>query len=68
MSLHVTGELNTVLVSVFGDKGDLIFSKEQQIEDFSRKTNIDLSTLITGIYIVVVEGKSITKTFKIVKK
>jgi len=68
VSLHVTGEHNTVLVSVFGDKGDLIFSKEQQIEDFSRKTNIDLSTLITGIYIVVVEGKSITKTFKIVKK
>ena len=68
VSLHVTGELTTVQVSVFGDKGDLIFSKEQQIEDFSRKTNIDLSTLITGIYIVLVEGKSITKTFKIVKK
>ena len=68
VSVHVSGEDTRVLVSVFSEKGDLIYSKEQQIQDFSRKTNIDLSRQITGTYIVVLESKTVKKTFKIVKK
>ena len=57
-----------VQVSVFSEKGDLIYTREQQIQDFSRKTNIDLSRQITGTYIVVMDGPTVRKTFKIVKK
>jgi hypothetical protein len=53
---------------VFSEKGDLIYTREQQIQDFSRKTNIDLSRQITGTYIVVMEGPTVRKTFKIVKR
>jgi len=68
VSVHISGEDTRVLVSVFSEKGDLIYSKEQQIQDFSRKTNIDLSLQITGTYLVVMEGPTVRKTFKIVKK
>ena len=68
VSIHISGEDSNVLVSVFTEKGDLIYSKEQQIQDFSRKTSIDLSSQITGIYIVVMESKTVRKTFKILKK
>ena len=68
VNVHVSGEDTRVMVSVFSEKGDLIYSKEQQIQDFSRKTHIDLSLQITGTYIVVMEGKTVRKTFKIVKR
>ena len=68
VNVHVSGEDTRVMVSVFSEKGDLIYRKEQQIQDFSRKTNIDLSLQITGTYIVVMEGTTVRKTFKIVKK
>ena len=47
VNVHVSGEDTLVQVSVFSEKGDLIYSREQEIQDFSRKTNIDLSTQIT---------------------
>ncbi|MDA9101698.1 thrombospondin type 3 repeat-containing protein, partial [bacterium] len=53
VNVHVSGDDTMVQVSVFSEKGDLIYSREQQIQDFSRKTNIDLSRQITGTYIVV---------------
>ena len=68
VNIHVSGEDSKVLVSVFSEKGDLIYSKERDIQDFSRKTNIDLSGQITGVYIVVMESKTVRKTFKILKK
>ena len=68
VNVHVSGEDTMVQVSVFSEKGDLIYTREQQIQDFSRKTNIDLSRQITGTYIVVMEGKTVRKTFKIVKR
>ena len=63
VSVHVYGEDTLIQVSVFSEKGDLIYTREQQIQDFSRKTNIDLSRQITGTYIVVMEGKTVRKTF-----
>ena len=68
VSVHVSGEDTTVQVSVFSEKGDLIYNQRQQIEDFSRKTKIDLSRQITGTYIVVMDGPTVRKTFKIIRK
>jgi len=56
------------VVSVFSEKGDLIYRKEQQVQDMSRLTEIDLSLQITGTYIVVMESKTVRKTFKIIKR
>jgi len=53
---------------VFSEKGDLIYRKEQEIQDMSRLTDIDLSRQITGTYIVVLEGRTVRKTFKIIKR
>ena len=68
VSVHVSGQDTTVQVSVFSEKGDLIYTQRQQIQDFSRKTKIDLSRQITGTYIVVMDGLTVRKTFKIVKR
>ena len=68
VKVHVSGEDTRVKVSVFSEKGDLIYTQRQEIQDFSRKTRIDLSRQITGIYIVVMEGSTVRKTFKIVKR
>ena len=56
------------MVSIFSEKGDLVTRKEQQVQDLSRLVEIDLTSQSTGIYIVVMEGKTVRKTFKIIKK
>jgi len=66
--VHVSGKDTKVMVSVFSQKGDLIYRKQQEIQDLSRLINIDLSRQITGTYIVVMESKTVRKTFKIVKR
>jgi hypothetical protein len=53
---------------VFSEKGSLLYREEQEIKDMSRLTQIDLSKQITGTYIVVMEGTTVRKTFKIVKR
>jgi hypothetical protein len=68
VKVHVSGKDTKVMVSVFSEKGDLIYSKEQEIQDMSRLTDIDLSRQISGTYIVVMEGKTVRKTFKIIKR
>ena len=68
VKVHVSGKDTKVMVSVFSEKGDLIYRKQQEIQDMSRLTDIDLSRQITGTYIVVMESKTVRKTFKIVKR
>ena len=68
VKVHVSGKDTKVMVSVFSEKGDLIYRKEQEIQDLSRLTDIDLSRQITGTYIVVMESKTVRKTFKIIKR
>ena len=68
VKVHVSGKDTKVMVSVFSQKGDLIYRKQQEIQDLSRLINIDLSRQITGTYIVVMESKTVRKTFKIVKR
>ena len=68
VKVHVSGKDTKVMISVFSEKGDLIYSKEQEIQDMSRLTDIDLSRQISGNYIVVMESKTVRKTFKIIKR
>ncbi len=53
---------------MFSEKGDLIYTRYQDIADVSRKTNIDLLNQIPGAYIVVLEGKTVRKTFKVIRE
>ena len=46
----------------------MIYSREQEIKDFSRLTEIDLASQITGTYVVVMESETVRKVFKIVKE
>ena len=44
------------------------YTKEQIIEDITRKTAIDLSRQKQGTYIVVMESKTLRQTFKIIRE
>ena len=68
INVHIGGEDKKIMVSVFSGKGDLIYTKQQLVQDMSRLTEIDLSIQSSGTYIVVLESKTVRKTFKIVKK
>ena len=63
VKVHVGGEDTRVKVSVFSEKGDLIYTRYQDIADVSRKTNIDLVNQIPGTYIVILESKTVRETF-----
>jgi len=67
VKVHVSGKDTKVIISVFTTKGDLIFTRDQKILD-SRKTELDLSGVPPGTYLVNLEGTTVRKTFKIVKK
>jgi hypothetical protein len=56
-----------VKMSVFTTKGDLVFTRDQKILD-SRKTELDLTGVPAGTYLVNFEGRTVRKTFKIVKR
>ena len=68
VKVHVGGEDTRVKVSVFSDKGDLIYTRYQDIADESRKTNINLVNQIPGTYIVIMESKTVRKTFKVIRE
>ncbi len=68
VNVHVSGKDIKVKVSVYSIKGELIYSRDQEIEDFSRLTEIDLESQITGTYMVTLEGETVRKVFKIVKE
>ena len=68
VKVHVGGQDTRVKVSVFSEKGDLIYTRYQDIADMSRRTNIDLTNQITGTYIVVLESKTVRQTFKVIRE
>jgi len=67
VDVFVNGEDKGVKMSVFTTKGDLVFTRDQEILD-SRKTELDLTGVPSGTYLVTLEGTTVRKTFKIVKK
>ena len=68
VNVHVGGKDKRVKVSIFSEKGDLIYTRYQEITDMSRKTNIDLFNQTTGTYIVILESKTVRKTFKVIRE
>ena len=68
VNVHVGGEDASVKVSVFSEKGDLIYTRQQDIADVSRKTNIDLVNQVPGTYIVILESKTVRKSFKVIRE
>ena len=68
VNVHVGGKDTRVKVSIFSEKGDLIYTRYQDIADMSRKTNIDLTNQTTGTYIVILESKTVRKTFKVIRE
>ena len=67
VDVFVNGEDKGVKMSVFTTKGDLVFTRDQEILD-SRKTGLNLTGVPAGTYLVTLEGTTVRKTFKIVKR
>jgi len=67
VDVYVNGEDSKVTMSVFSSKGNLIFTREQEIRS-TRKTDLDLGNVPAGTYLVTLDGPTVRKTFKIVKR
>ena len=67
VDVFVHGQDTGVKMSVFTTKGDLVFTRDQKILD-TRKTELDLSGVPAGVYLITLEGPTVRKTFKIVKR
>ena len=68
INLHIGGKDDIIKVIIFTEKGDLVYSDYHNITEDSRKTQIDLSNQIVGKYIVILESKTVKKTFKVIRK
>jgi hypothetical protein len=67
VDVYIHGKDESVRMTVYSLKGDLIFTRNQTIRS-TRKTDLDLVGVPAGTYLVNLEGKTVRKTFKIVKK
>ncbi len=67
LDIYLAGEDNEVKVSIFDFAGNKISESTKSIEN-NRNFKLEFSSYMDGIYLIQLEGKTISKTFKIVKK
>ena len=67
VDVYIHGKDNGVKMSVFTTKGDLLLTREQSILD-TRKMDLNLTGLPSGTYLITLEGSTVRKTFKIIKR
>ncbi|MEO8252837.1 MAG: T9SS type A sorting domain-containing protein [Flavobacterium sp.] len=67
VEVYLAGEDNEVDVKVFDFTGNIIAQTKKSIAQ-NRNFQLQLSSYMDGIYLIQLEGKTISKTFKIVKK
>lgn len=67
VQVYLAGEDNEVNVKVFDIAGNQLSDSVKSIQT-NRNFQLDLSPYVDGLYLIKLEGKTISKTFKIVKK
>ncbi len=67
VEVYLEGEDSEVSVKIFNFAGTLLSESLKSIAS-SRNFQLELSSYMDGVYLIQVEGKTISKTFKIVKK
>jgi len=67
VQVYLGGEDNEVNVKIFDLAGNMISKYVKSIES-NRNFQLELSSYMDGIYLIQLEGKTISKTFKIIKK
>ncbi|KDN55836.1 pectate lyase family protein [Flavobacterium seoulense] len=67
VQVYLAGEDKEVAVKVFNLTGNLISSFVKPIES-NRNFQLELSSYMNGVYLIQLDGKTISKTFKIIKK
>jgi hypothetical protein len=67
LNVYLAGDDSQVTVRVFDIAGNKLYDGVKSIEE-NRNIGMDLTSYVSGVYMVQLEGKTISKTFKIVKK
>ena len=67
LQVFVSGEDTQVNISINGVNGYCYLDQLISVSD-SRKVELDLSPFNNGIYIIQIEGPTVSKSFKIIKK
>ena len=66
VDMYVGGKDEVVILSVYNIKGELIYTKNKKILQ-TRKSDLNLSSVPSGTYIINLESPTVRKTFKIIK-
>ena len=67
VEVYLAGEDKEVNVRIFDITGNRVFETAKSIAE-NRNFQLELSSYVNGVYLIQLEGKTISKTFKIVKK
>jgi pectate lyase len=67
VQVYLAGEDKEVNVNIFDLAGNMISKYVKSIES-NRNFQLELSSYMNGMYLIQLEGKTISKTFKIIKK
>ena len=67
LQVFVSGEDTKINISISG-VGGYCYSDQLRLVSSSRKIDVDLSSFNKGVYIIQIQGPTVSKSFKIIKK